>query len=81
VVDLMEALRKSVGGAAAANQAPKKPTKKTKKANPGLDETERPKPVRQVGTARRAVRDAKQAGDREAEGAARKAVDEVRRAL
>jgi DNA end-binding protein Ku len=38
VVDLMEALRKSVGGTAAVNQAPKKPTKKTKKATPGQKE-------------------------------------------
>src|SRR3954447_19828935 len=32
VVDLMDALRKSVGGAAAKTEAPKKPAKKTKKA-------------------------------------------------
>ena len=38
VVDLMEALRKSVGGAAAATRAPKKPAKKTKKATPGQKE-------------------------------------------
>jgi hypothetical protein len=50
-------------------------------ANPGLDETERTDLVRRLGAARRAVRDAKQAGDREAEGAAHKAVDEVKRAL
>jgi DNA end-binding protein Ku len=36
VVDLMDALRKSVGGAAAAeSKAPKKPAKKAKKAAPG----------------------------------------------
>src|ERR1700677_4212800 len=35
VVDLMEALRKSVGGAAAAPPAVKKPAKKAKKATPG----------------------------------------------
>jgi DNA end-binding protein Ku len=38
VVDLMDALRKSVGGAAAATQAPKKPAKKAKKAAPGQKE-------------------------------------------
>jgi DNA end-binding protein Ku len=38
VVDLMEALRKSVGSAVAATRAPKKPTKKTKKATPGQKE-------------------------------------------
>src|ERR1700730_13714724 len=34
VVDLMEALRRSVGGAAAETQTPKKPAKKSKKAWP-----------------------------------------------
>src|ERR1700744_5320663 len=38
VVDLMDALRKSVGGAAAENKAPKKPGKKTKKAAAGQKE-------------------------------------------
>jgi DNA end-binding protein Ku len=38
VVDLMEALRKSVGGAAAPTQAPKKPAKKSKKAASGQKE-------------------------------------------
>jgi DNA end-binding protein Ku len=38
VVDLMEALRKSVDGATAATRAPKKPAKKTKKATPGQKE-------------------------------------------
>jgi DNA end-binding protein Ku len=38
VVDLMEALRKSVGGAAAAPPAVKKPAKKAKKATPGQKE-------------------------------------------
>src|ERR1700688_3925316 len=38
VVDLMDALRKSVGGAAAAPPASKKPTKKSKKAAPGQKE-------------------------------------------
>jgi DNA end-binding protein Ku len=38
VVDLMDALRKSVGGAAAATEAPKKPAKKAKKASAGQKE-------------------------------------------
>jgi DNA end-binding protein Ku len=38
VVDLMDALRKSVGGAAAAPPASKKPTKKSKKVEPGQKE-------------------------------------------
>jgi DNA end-binding protein Ku len=38
VVDLMEALRKSVGGASAAATASKKPTKKSKKTTPGQKE-------------------------------------------
>jgi DNA end-binding protein Ku len=38
VVDLMEALRKSVGGAAAAPPTSKKPAKKAKKAAPGQKE-------------------------------------------
>src|ERR1700757_1771717 len=38
VVDLMDALRKSVGGAAAETKAPKKPTKKAKKAAAGQKE-------------------------------------------
>jgi DNA end-binding protein Ku len=38
VVDLMEALRKSVGGAAAATQVPKKPAKKAKKPAEGQKE-------------------------------------------
>jgi DNA end-binding protein Ku len=38
VVDLMEALRKSVGGASAETQAPKKPAKKPKKASAGQKE-------------------------------------------
>jgi DNA end-binding protein Ku len=38
VVDLMEALRKSVGGAAAATEAPKKSAKKTRKAAAGQKE-------------------------------------------
>lgn len=38
VVDLMEALRRSVGGAAAERKAPKKPAKKAKKAAAGQKE-------------------------------------------
>ncbi|MET4791647.1 Ku protein [Bradyrhizobium japonicum] len=38
VVDLMEALRRSVGGAAAEGRAPKKPAKKAKKAAAGQKE-------------------------------------------
>jgi DNA end-binding protein Ku len=38
VVDLMEALRRSVGGAAAETKAPKKPAKKAKKAAAGQKE-------------------------------------------
>jgi DNA end-binding protein Ku len=38
VVDLMEALRRSVGGAAAEGRAPKKPTKKPRKADAGQKE-------------------------------------------
>jgi hypothetical protein len=50
-------------------------------ANPGLDQAERADLVRRLMTARRAVRDAKQASDREAEAVAHKAVDAVKRAL
>jgi hypothetical protein len=49
--------------------------------NPGLDEAERTELVGRLMAARRAVRDAKKEADREAEGAAHKAVDEVKRAL
>jgi DNA end-binding protein Ku len=38
VVDLMDALRKSVGGAARETSAPKKPAKKSKKASAGQKE-------------------------------------------
>ena len=38
VVDLMEALRKSVGGAKATSKAAEKPAKKSKKASPGQKE-------------------------------------------
>ena len=50
-------------------------------ANPGLGEAERTELVGRLMAARRAVRDAKKEADREAEGAAYKAVDEVKRAL
>jgi hypothetical protein len=50
-------------------------------ANPGLDEAERVDLVGRLMAARRAVRDAKKAADREAEAAAHGAVDEVKRAL
>jgi hypothetical protein len=50
-------------------------------ANPGLDEEERTDLVGRLMSARRAVRDAKRSPDLEAEAAAHKAVDEVKRAL
>ena len=50
-------------------------------ANPNLSEAQRARLVSQLMKVRRAVRCAKQAGDREAEAAAHKAVDEVKRAL
>jgi hypothetical protein len=50
-------------------------------ANPGLDEAERTILVGRLMAARRAERDSKKEADREADGAARKAVDEVKRAL
>jgi hypothetical protein len=50
-------------------------------ANPGLDEAERAHLVRRLGAARRSVRDAKQSADLDAEAAAHKAVDDVKRAL
>jgi hypothetical protein len=49
-------------------------------ANPDFDEAVRADLVRRLMAAGRAVRDAKQSADREAEGVAHKAVDEVRRA-
>jgi hypothetical protein len=49
--------------------------------NPGLDEPERADLARRLGSARRAVRDAKESADLKAEVAAHKAVDEVKRAL
>jgi hypothetical protein len=49
-------------------------------ANPGLDEVKRADLVGQLMAARREVRDAKKAADREAEVAAHRAVDELKRA-
>jgi len=50
-------------------------------ANPDLGEGQRASLVSRLMAARRAVRTAKQTADREAEAAAHKAVDEVKRAL
>lgn len=50
-------------------------------ANPGLDKEERTHLIGRLMRARRAVRDAKRGADPEAEAAAHKAVDEVKRAL
>ena len=50
-------------------------------ANPRLDEAKRADLVDRLMVARRAVRGTRQAFDREAEADARKAVDEVKRAL
>jgi hypothetical protein len=50
-------------------------------ANPDLDDAERADLVGRLMAARRAVPDARKRADREAEAAARKAVDEVKRAL
>jgi len=50
-------------------------------ANPGLDEKERTDLVNRLMRARRAVRDAKRSADLEAEAAAHKIVDAVKRAL
>jgi hypothetical protein len=50
-------------------------------ANPGLEEAERANLVEHLMAARRAVRAAKRATDRDAELAAHRAVDEIKRAL
>ena len=50
-------------------------------ADPSLDEAQRDDHVRRLMAARRAVRDAKQSADHDAEAAAHRAVDEVKRAL
>jgi hypothetical protein len=50
-------------------------------AHPSLDEAERAELVGRLMAARRAVREAKKATDCEAEAAAHRAVDEVKRTL
>jgi hypothetical protein len=50
-------------------------------AKPGLGQVQRDDLVHKLMAARRAVRDAKKGADRDAEAAAHKAVDEVKRAL
>ena len=50
-------------------------------ANPGLDEVKRTGLVVRLMKARRAVRDAKEAADPEAEATAHRMVDEVKQAL
>jgi hypothetical protein len=50
-------------------------------ANPGLGEAERADLVHRLMAARRAVRDAKQDVDREAEAAAHRMVDEIKQSL
>jgi hypothetical protein len=52
-----------------------------RKANPHVAEARRADLVDKLMTARRAVREARKAKDREAEAAAHKAVDEVKQAL
>jgi DNA end-binding protein Ku len=60
VVDLMEALRKSVGGAAAETKAPKKPAKKAKKAAAAQKEMLMPiagkKPAKEIAAKKPAAR-------------------------
>ena len=60
VVDLMDALRKSVGGAAAEPKAPKKATKKPKKAAVGQKEMLMPiagkKPAKETAAMKPAAR-------------------------
>lgn len=50
-------------------------------ANPHLEPARRQRLVSDLMAARRAVRDARAAGDKDAEGAARRAVDAAKRAL
>lgn len=50
-------------------------------ADPNLDEARRANHVRRLMAARRAVREAKQSAEQDAEVAAHRAVDEVKRAL
>ena len=66
VVDLMEALRRSVGGAAAETEAPKKPAKKPRKAAAGQKEMLMP------------IAGKKQAKETAAKKPAAKAASEVR---
>jgi DNA end-binding protein Ku len=65
VVDLMDALRKSVGGAAAAPPASKKPAKKSKKVAPGQKEMLMPiagkKPTKETAVKKPAARTRKSA--------------------
>jgi len=60
VVDLMQALRKSVGGAAATSKAAEKPAKKSKKASTGQKEMLMPiagkKPAKEVAAKKPAAR-------------------------
>lgn len=60
VVDLMDALRKSVGGAAAATEAPRKPAKKAKKASAGQKEMLMPiagkKPAKEAAARKSSVK-------------------------
>jgi DNA end-binding protein Ku len=60
VVDLMDALRKSVGGAAAATEAPRKPAKKAKKASAGQKEMLMPiagkKPAKETAARKSSVK-------------------------
>ena len=59
VVDLMEALRRSVGGASGEDKAPKKPTRKTRKAAAGQKEMLMPiegkKPAKEAAAKKPAV--------------------------
>jgi DNA end-binding protein Ku len=56
VVDLMDALRKSIGGESARSEASKKPAKKSKKAVPGQKEMLMPiagKPAKEAAAAKK----------------------------
>jgi DNA end-binding protein Ku len=65
VVDLMDALRKSIGGGAARTEPSKKPAKKSKKATPGQKEMLMPiagkKPAKETGAKKPAARTRKSA--------------------
>jgi DNA end-binding protein Ku len=60
VVDLMDALRKSIGGGAAPPESSKKPAKKAKKATPGQKEMLMPivgkKPAKEAAAKKSAAR-------------------------